>query len=85
MSTKTSDKNEVSSRPCKVMPAILNACKSLPRSYGYLEKKTSSSRGSLHVLCKRLRDRGLLEVVETQAGVVKHQATEAGKASQPVR
>ena len=66
-------------RPCNVMPAILNACRRRPRTYDYLESVTGSTRGSLHVLVKRMRDRGLLTAIDGGTHDVQHVATKRGR------
>lgn len=65
-------------RTCTVMPEILRVCKAIPRGYGYLEKNTGASRGSLHVLCARLRERGLLEAINPGTPAVKLKTTPKG-------
>lgn len=68
-------------RPSVIMPTILRACLRRPRGYSYLEKKTGSSRGSLHVLCNRLRAKGLLKPINPGTVDVKYQTTKKGGAA----
>lgn len=72
-------KHDHLSRTCEVMPTILRACRTTPRSYALLQKLTGSTRGSLYVLCMRLRDRGLLVKHVAAGGSVKHLATRRGR------
>lgn len=65
-------------RTCAVMPAILRACLKRPRSYDYLQGKTGATRGSLHVLCARLRVRGLLRPLSPGTTSVLFQTTPKG-------
>ena len=50
-----------------------------PRTYDYLESVTGSTRGSLHVLVKRMRDRGLLTAIDGGTHDVQHVATKRGR------
>jgi hypothetical protein len=70
-------------RTCAVMPKILRACLKRPRTYDYLERATGAPRDSLHVLCMRLRNRGLLVATDPGTPDVKHATTRAGAQGWP--